>query len=87
MSEEEKNPLLFRERRIQSSYSRGEPNTFPLSGTILGFAEGVQLMSVGSRYRFVMPPELAYGDGGNGTQIGSGAVLIFVIELLEINTA
>ena len=43
-------------------------------------------MSVGSMFRFVIPPELAYGDDGAGTQIGPGAVLKFEIELLEVNS-
>jgi len=70
---------------FDSSYARGEPATFVLAGTIDGFREGVQLMPVGSEYRLVMPPELAYGDQGNGV-IQPGAVLIFNIELLEINS-
>lgn len=72
---------------FDSSYARGEPNTFILAGTILGWLEGVQLMNVGSQYRFVIPPELAYGDQGAGTAIPPGAVLIFVVELLEVNSA
>lgn len=71
---------------FDSSYARGRPATFDLSGTILGWVEGVQLMSVGSQYRFVMPAALAYGDRGAGTQILPGAVLVFEIELLEINS-
>ena len=70
---------------FDSSYKRGEPNTFPLSGTIPGWIEGLQLMSVGSQYRLVMPAELAYGDAGAGELIGPGATLIFEVELLEIN--
>lgn len=70
---------------FDSSYARGEPATFPLSGVILGFKEALELMPVGSEYRVVIPPDLAYGDQGVGTQIGPGAVLIFNIELIEIN--
>lgn len=72
---------------FDSSYARGEPNTFPLSGTIPGWVEGVQLMSVGSQFRFFIPPTLAYADTGvPGTVIAPGAVLVFEIELLEINS-
>ena len=71
---------------FDSSYARDEPATFPVSGVILGWQEALQLMPVGSEYQLVIPPELAYGDQGAGTQIGPGAVLIFNVELLEINS-
>ena len=71
---------------FDSSYSRGAPSTFALDGTIPGFAEGVQLMSPGAQYRFVLPADLAYGDAGSPPSIGPGATLIFVVELLEINS-
>lgn len=71
---------------FDSSYSRGEPATFELTNTIEGFKEGVQLMSVGSRYRFTIPANLAYGEQGVGEIIGPGDTLIFEVELLEINS-
>ena len=71
---------------FDSSHARGEPATFELAGTIPGWVEGVQLMTVGSTYRFVMPPELAYGDIGAGSAIAPGDALVFVIELLELNS-
>jgi FKBP-type peptidyl-prolyl cis-trans isomerase len=71
---------------FDSSYSRGEPATFELSKTIEGFEEGIQLMSVGSRYRFTMPSYLAYGEQGVGEIISPGDTLIFEVELLEINS-
>lgn len=71
---------------FDSSFSRGEPATFELSNTIEGFQEGIQLMSVGSRYRFTMPSDIAYGEQGVGEIIGPGDTLIFEVELLEINS-
>jgi len=69
---------------FDSSYARGKPATFPLKGVIPAWTEGVQLMSVGSKYRIFVPSELAYGEHGVGEKIGPNAVLIFEIELLDI---
>ncbi len=70
--------------KFDSSVDRGEPATFPLNGVIKGWTEGVQLMTVGSKYRFTIPSELAYGDRGAGQLIGPGAVLVFDVELISI---
>lgn len=69
---------------FDSSYERGEPAEFGVGQVIPGFGEGIQLMSVGSRYRFYIPSDLAYGTRGSPPAIGPDATLIFEVELLEI---
>jgi FKBP-type peptidyl-prolyl cis-trans isomerase FkpA/FKBP-type peptidyl-prolyl cis-trans isomerase FklB len=62
----------------------GEPAEFGVGGVISGFGEALQLMPVGSKYRFVIPSDLAYGPGGSGGGIGPNATLVFELELLGI---
>jgi FKBP-type peptidyl-prolyl cis-trans isomerase FklB len=69
---------------FDSSYKRGQPATFPLSGVIKGWTEALQLMPVGSKWQLFVPAELGYGDRGAGPQIGPNATLIFEIELISI---
>lgn len=68
---------------FDSSVERGEPISFELKTVIKGWIEGLQLMSVGEKYRFYIPPELGYGPRQSG-QIPPSSVLIFDIELLGI---
>ena len=69
---------------FDSSYKRGESISFPLNGVIKGWTEGLQLMSVGSKYKFFIPYQLAYGEHGAGASIPPYAALIFTVELLGI---
>jgi FKBP-type peptidyl-prolyl cis-trans isomerase FklB len=68
---------------FDSSVKRGQPATFPLNGVIKGWTEGLQHMPTGSKYRFFIPPQLAYGDRQVGGQIGPNSTLIFDVELIS----
>jgi FKBP-type peptidyl-prolyl cis-trans isomerase FklB len=70
---------------FDSSVQRGQPATFPLNMVIKGWTEGLQLMELGSKWRFFIPPHLGYGDRQVSAQIGPNSTLIFEVELLGIS--
>ena len=72
-------------KEFDSSYKRGEPATFALNGVIKGWTEILQMMPAGSKWKVVIPPNLAYGETGAGAIIGPNETLVFEIELLSIN--
>ena len=73
-------------RQFDSSYDGGEPIEFPLNRVIAGWTEGVQLMREGETFEFVIPAALAYGDRWvGGDLVPPNSVLIFQVELLEVN--
>jgi len=75
---------LLNNKEFDSSYKRGQPATFPVSGVIKGWTEALQLMPVGSKWQIVVPPDLGYGARGAGADIGPNSTLVFEIELLSI---
>jgi FKBP-type peptidyl-prolyl cis-trans isomerase FklB len=74
---------LLDNTEFDSSYKRGQPTTFPVSGVIKGWTEALQLMPVGSKWQLFIPADLAYGDRPQGPG-GPNSTLIFEIELLSI---
>lgn len=75
---------LINGTEFDSSYKRGEPATFPLTGVIKGWQEVLPMMAIGSKWQVFIPSELAYGARGAGANIGPNETLIFDIELVEI---
>jgi FKBP-type peptidyl-prolyl cis-trans isomerase FklB len=69
---------------FNNSYTGGDPAIFSVNRVIAGWTEALQLMKVGAKWKLWLPPELAYGEAGQGTQIGSNATLVFEVELLTI---
>ena len=68
---------------FDSSYKRGAPVDFPVTGVIPGFSEGLQLMKEGAKYRFTIPAAQAYGEQAPPS-IGPNQVLVFDVELIEV---
>jgi FKBP-type peptidyl-prolyl cis-trans isomerase len=75
---------LMNGTEFDSSYKRNQPATFPLSGVIKCWTEGVQLMKVGGKSKLVCPSDIAYGDRGSPPLIKPGSTLVFEVELLAI---
>ena len=77
--------MFYNGQVFDSSVQRGEPAVFYLNQVIKGWTEGLQLMTVGSKYKFWIPAELAYGDRpvGNAPK-SAGSMLIFEVELLDV---
>jgi FKBP-type peptidyl-prolyl cis-trans isomerase FklB len=75
---------LISGKEFDSSYKRGQPASFPVSGVIPGWTEALQLMEVGAKWQLFIPSNLAYGEQGGGRDIGPNATLIFEVELVSI---
>ncbi len=75
---------LLNGKQFDSSYDRGTPASFALNQVIPGWTEGVQQMTAGSKYRFFIPYQLAYGANGSGKSIPPYSTLIFEVELIKI---
>jgi FKBP-type peptidyl-prolyl cis-trans isomerase len=71
-------------KEFDSSYKRGQPAQFPVTGVIKGWTEALQMMPVGSKWELVLPPTLAYGERGAGPDIGPNSTLVFEVELVGI---
>src|ERR1035438_7404307 len=69
---------------FDSSLERGQPISFPLNGVIPGWTEGLQLMKVGDKFKFEIPPNLAYGANSPSPKIPPNSTLVFEVELLGI---
>lgn len=68
---------------FDSSYKRGEPVSFPVTGVIAGWTEALQLMGEGAKWEIYIPSDLAYGPGGTSGPIGPNSTLVFEVELLK----
>jgi FKBP-type peptidyl-prolyl cis-trans isomerase len=72
---------------FDSSYERGQTVTFGVTQVIPGWTEGLQLMKPGGKFKFIIPPQLGYGEGGAGQMIGPNATLLFDVELIAVANA
>jgi FKBP-type peptidyl-prolyl cis-trans isomerase FklB len=70
---------------FDSSYKRGKPQAFKVTGVIKGWTEILQLMKEGDKWEVYIPSDLAYGERGSGPTIGPNAALIFEMELISVN--
>jgi FKBP-type peptidyl-prolyl cis-trans isomerase len=75
--------MLLGGKILDDTYKDATPLEFKLEEVIEGYQEGLQMMSVGARYRFFVPPELAWGKKGSGGRIGPHAVVIFDVALID----
>ena len=71
--------------KFDSSFDRGKPTEFGVNQVIPGWSEGLQLMSVGSKWKLIIPSELAYGSQGAGGAIPPNTDIFFIVELISIN--
>jgi FKBP-type peptidyl-prolyl cis-trans isomerase FklB len=76
---------LINGETFDSSYQRGQPASFPVSGVIAGWTEALQLMQEGAKWQLFIPADLAYGSRGSGGSIGPNEMLIFDVELISVN--
>lgn len=72
-------------REFDSSYTRGQPATFPVNGVIAGWVEGLQLMKEGDKWQLYIPTALGYGERGAPGAIPGNCALIFDVELIKVN--
>ncbi len=75
---------LINGKEFDNSYKRGQPAEFDITGVIKGWAEALQIMPAGSKYKLFIPSEMAYGESGMGVMVPPSSVLIFEVELLEV---
>jgi len=75
---------LINGEEFDSSYSRGEPTTFPVNGVIKGWQEVLPMMKEGDKWEVTIPADLAYGERGTGSGIGPNETLVFEIELIAV---
>jgi len=72
-------------KEFDSSYKRGQPAQFALTGVIRGWTEALQLMKEGSKWELYVPPDLAWGASGSGSVIPPNATVIFEVELISVD--